>query len=404
MTMSLLIKLFNVYHTLEKIQTFMIEQTYFVTNVVFIVISAVMGICFLAFPKPMKKEMRNYRISLRALSGAYFVMASLTILLLIFRLNDNSKEALTFYNLLLSTLQALLFAFTLITLLNPRFVNRKQLFLHSLPLVVLTILYFLFLFVFGDPEIRTIEEFSENMLHPTLIVRFLFFLFYVFQLVFYTVIFLREEKKYERELEDYYADVIQLKLSWVRYAFFSALVIGTLSVISNFFPFALFDIGFTMLFSLFYLGFAIEYIKYNNIYIEIVPAINAAIEPVIENPVVAVQPRRTWTFYRNMIIIEKYYLKEGINIEEMAIWLKIGRTTLSNFINNEEKMNFNLWINTLRIEEAKRILVDKPELTILNISHLIGYSEQANFSRQFKNITGESPMVWRQRNLSDVLG
>jgi len=93
---------------------------------------------------------------------------------------------------------------------------------------------------------------------------------------------------------------------------------------------------------------------------------------------------------------EKYYLKAGVTIEEMAQHLKIGRTTLSSFINCEEEMNFNLWINSLRVEEAKALLVEYPTYNLTQIAEMIGYSESSNFSRQFKLITNESPSVWRQ--------
>jgi AraC-like DNA-binding protein len=85
----------------------------------------------------------------------------------------------------------------------------------------------------------------------------------------------------------------------------------------------------------------------------------------------------------------------------MAQYLKIGRTTLSTFINNEEGMNFNSWINLLRVEEAKSLLIDYPHYNLTQISELIGYSEPSNFSRQFKLITSESPSVWRQTYLSE---
>ncbi len=80
----------------------------------------------------------------------------------------------------------------------------------------------------------------------------------------------------------------------------------------------------------------------------------------------------------------------------MSQYLKIGRTTLSTFINNEEGMNFNMWINTLRIEESKKILIEFPDYNLAQIAEMVGYSESSNFSRQFKQVAKVSPSVWRQ--------
>jgi YesN/AraC family two-component response regulator len=87
----------------------------------------------------------------------------------------------------------------------------------------------------------------------------------------------------------------------------------------------------------------------------------------------------------------------------MAHWLGIGRTMLSQHINTNEAMNFNAWINHLRIEEAKQLMRQHPDYTFLQISELVGYSEQANFSRQFKIHAGKSPSVWRQKYVKPVL-
>ena len=105
----------------------------------------------------------------------------------------------------------------------------------------------------------------------------------------------------------------------------------------------------------------------------------------------------SWIKLKFMILDEKYYLRPEVNIEEMAQYLKIGRTTLSNLINKEEKMNFHAWINTMRIEEAQQLFIANPDHSIAQVADMIGFSEPSNFSRQFKQITNQSPTVWKQK-------
>ena len=166
-------------------------------------------------------------------------------------------------------------------------------------------------------------------------------------------------------------------------------------MVSNFFP-GRFDWMVTLTFALFYFGFAQKYIQYNKLYNVIEPAIVAAnLEP-------SHIPTRTliktdWTAYRQIIATRQYYREPGVNIEELAGKLNIGRTTLSNLINREEGVNFNTWINRLRIEDAKQLLIENPGFAISTISEIVGYTEQANFSRQFKQVAGESPLIWRKK-------
>lgn len=374
---------------------------HFITNLIFCVLAGVMGLIFLSIPIPAKESMKNYKISLKVLSGAYLVMSALTLTVLLLHLNDNSKEPFTFISIFISSTQALLFSFTLITLLNPLFVNKKYLFKLVFPIFIFTILYFASYAISGDPIITDMGSLKKNILQPSIIVRLSFLLFYLYQLISYTILFFKEEQLYKEELNNYFSEPMKLRLVWVRYTFISALIIGTLSFVSSFIASKVFDAFFTALFTVYYLFFAIEYIKYHNIYSVIEPAIVPTADTRVKIPF-SPDVNTKWEYYKNQIIVQKMYLKEGITIEDIAQKLKIGRTTLSNYINQEEKVNFNTWINTLRIEDAKKIMLENPKMNILSISQMTGYTEQANFSRQFKQIAGESPLLWRQRNLANI--
>lgn len=353
-----------------------------------------MGTSFLSLHVPKKAGLKNYRISLKVLSGAYFTLSILTIAVLAFDLSDNSREYFTFISIFISSTQALLFTFTLITLINPNFVKARNLIKHLLPYFFILPLYLISFLIFDDPKISSFQELNQNLNNPTIWIRVLFLAFILFQLVFYTVLFLREEKKYDEELHDYFSEVIKLRMNWVKFAYFSALTIGITAMLSNFFPKQI-DWMITTIFSAFYFIFAQEYIKYNKVFSIVEPAINV---PVQETQHIFIRTSRSdWEYFKQQILSNKQYLVQGITIEEIASSLKTSRTTLSNLINREEGVNFNTWINRLRIEDAKNLMIENPDFTILQISEMVGYTEQANFSRQFKQITGESPLVWRKR-------
>jgi AraC-like DNA-binding protein len=259
---------------------------------------------------------------------------------------------------------------------------------------VFLVFYIFAFFIFGDPVLSTMNSVVEHIGNPTVWIRLLFLGYYLFQLTYYTYLFLVEARKYNNELLNYFSEVYQLKLRWVYVAFFSALAVGTIALIASFLP-ASFDWMITLIFSVFYFAFAQEYIKYNKVFKTIEPAIT--VQPVEIQP--TVQPLRIkteWNSYKKEIITQRYYCETGITIEDLAQKLRIGRTTLSNFINREEGVNFNTWINKLRIEEAKLILINNPELPLVYVAEHVGFTEQSNFSRQFKLLTGESPMVWRK--------
>jgi AraC-like DNA-binding protein len=375
----------------------MASNFHFLTNALFTVVCIVMGTSFLSFPIPKKEDLHSYRISLKVLAAAYFTMGFLTSAVLAFNLADNSREYFTFISIFISSTQALLFTFTLITILNPSFAKINKVLLHLLPYIVFTLLYSISVSMFGDPKIVSIGQVWSHIGNPTLWVRLLFLGYYLFQLVSYTFLFLREVKMYNKEILDYFSEVYQLKMRWVQIAFFSALAVGTTAMISNFLPMQ-YDWIVTLFFSLFYFGFAQEYIKYNKVFSIIEPAITIETAELIQTDP---KPRikTDWLNYKQLIEANRFYCQTGINIEELAQKLQIGRTTLSNLINREEGVNFNTWINMLRIKEAKHLLKNNPELSLVTISEMVGFTEQSNFSRQFKQITGETPLVWRKNQV-----
>lgn len=351
-----------------------------------------LAIIFLTLPLPQTETLNKYRISLRFLAGGYITMAIIKILAM--ALNLSLVNIVSMDTLVTASLQATLFVVSLITLINPGFVTKSYLYKQLAPVVILTILYMIFCTIWGDLQIQSIADLIRYKFHPVMIIRELFLFYYVFQLVYLTQLFFRQVKLFGNEMANYFSECSNQCLPWVKYCFYTALSVGIGAVLSCFMLADSWLFIFTVIYTLFYLGFGIYYIQY--------PRRFVYIEPVIYPPgsvtdkVPNIKKRLVWDELKGKVIADKYYLTLGVNIEDMAQYLKIGRTTLSTFINNEEGMNFNVWINSLRVEEAKNLLTNYPEYSLTQISELVGYSEPSNFSRQFKLITNESPSVWRQ--------
>ena len=370
----------------------MINSTFLFVNTTLVVGCMVMAFIFLILPLPENKGLHKYRTSLRFLAGAYLIMALLQFLFMAFnvaKVNMISIEELT-----LASIQAPLFTFALITLINPQLISKIFLTRRLLTIFILLFFYFSFKFKWGDPIILNLVELKLLAFHPTVIIRELFALYYVYQIVYLTNLFRKQVHLYEDEIDNFFADNQSLHVSWIKYSFYACFSVGVCTFLSFFLFSSLCVLIFTVVYAIFYLVYALFYIQYPRTFIYIEQAIFTSGESTRE--LSKNSKRLVWDELRNQIIVNKYYLKSGVTIEEMAQYLKIGRTTLSNFINNEEGMNFNMWVNSLRVEEAKWILINNPTYSLIQIAEMTGYSESSNFSRQFKLITNESPSVWRQ--------
>ncbi len=90
------------------------------------------------------------------------------------------------------------------------------------------------------------------------------------------------------------------------------------------------------------------------------------------------------------------YLRKGITINDVAKEIKSNRTYLSKYINSTYHCTFKTWITTLRIEEAKRLMQNSPNLSISDIASRAGFASIESFSHIFARSEHCSPSKWRE--------
>ena len=97
---------------------------------------------------------------------------------------------------------------------------------------------------------------------------------------------------------------------------------------------------------------------------------------------------------------KKLYCNPNLSIKEVATQMGTNHNYLSQYLNNTLQVTFQLWLNALRIEEAKSILLSEP-LSVEEVGIRVGIPESYNFSRWFKNITGTTPLKYRKTGNQD---
>ena len=94
---------------------------------------------------------------------------------------------------------------------------------------------------------------------------------------------------------------------------------------------------------------------------------------------------------------DKPFVRESLTLLDVAEETKLSPRLLSEFLNKHYKVNFCTWINRLRIEEVKRLFVEQPNLSIAEISVMVGFSDPASLSKIFRKISNESPSSYKKR-------
>ena len=90
------------------------------------------------------------------------------------------------------------------------------------------------------------------------------------------------------------------------------------------------------------------------------------------------------------------YVRPGLTIKELSDILHTNRTYLSEYIKTAYNMSFRDWIIRLRIEYAKRLLVQYQALTVADVAEKSGFQSPSHFIRLFKENAGCTPVKWRK--------
>ena len=97
---------------------------------------------------------------------------------------------------------------------------------------------------------------------------------------------------------------------------------------------------------------------------------------------------------------EKPFLNNNLSLPDLSFQIDISTNHLSQIINQKLKMNFYDFINSYRINEAKKRLTD-PEfnhISVLGIGLDVGFSNKTSFNKNFKKFTGTTPSSYKISN------
>lgn len=102
----------------------------------------------------------------------------------------------------------------------------------------------------------------------------------------------------------------------------------------------------------------------------------------------------------DIIVKAKKYIddnfRENIDRNDVAAVTFVTPNYLSKLFKNNMNMNLREYINQLRIEEAKRLLLSTP-MSVSEIASYVGYYNISYFSTVFHKIVGVSPFDWRNQ-------
>jgi AraC-like DNA-binding protein len=92
----------------------------------------------------------------------------------------------------------------------------------------------------------------------------------------------------------------------------------------------------------------------------------------------------------------KSHLDAEFNLDKLSSDLHISKVKITQSLNVELKTNFYQYINSLRVEEAKRLIDKKQDANFVTIGYESGFKNKSTFYKYFKQITGVTPSDYKK--------
>lgn len=104
---------------------------------------------------------------------------------------------------------------------------------------------------------------------------------------------------------------------------------------------------------------------------------------------------------KNVDVLHKavHYMRQNclkkISVEDVAKIVYLSPTYFSKVFKNEMGCSFNTYLNQLRIEKSKPLLL-QDSIRLADIAVMVGFEDQSYFTKVFKRIIGTSPKYFRK--------
>ena len=214
------------------------------------------------------------------------------------------------------------------------------------------------------------------------------------------------------KLDNYYSDDAAVYIRWMSVFTYWAVVFGVGQGIFTFVPDRYVYLWIISAIP-FYIYLYVSYANYLLMYEHVADAINTYedkeeydIENVVENrdrdngqtisSTTRISKQQEEMLKSNIQkwIDDKEFTKGGLTIEDIARQTASNRTYVSHFVNTHYGMSFREWINYLRLQYAKEIMLKSPDKSVAEIALESGYLSTSYFSRIFKETEGLTPGRW----------
>jgi len=91
------------------------------------------------------------------------------------------------------------------------------------------------------------------------------------------------------------------------------------------------------------------------------------------------------------------YMGEKVSLQSMAQQLDISSFYFAKMFRQSTGKSPYQYLKQLRLDEAKRLLQTRVDLSITDIAHKLGFADHSHFTKQFRAYTNQTPINYRKQ-------
>lgn len=361
-------------------------------NTVYVLITAVagisigiMGICLMTVAMPRDKRLANYRISRFIFATGYLAISAACLLAMHADVSYAGRinPMIVVMTLVTAALQAFLFQHTMLTLVNPMYLTARRVLRSLIPILAAG-------FAFSASYLWG----GERLFRAAF---FIAYGLYFLQMIIYVRRFRREYGDYVVTINNYFADDDGLHLKWIVRAYYPSVLLGIVAAVAVFLPVVpfMFFIGVV---AVFYVYYAVRYIGYARVFPRMAPALES-----VPNETDGPQASRDEVAAKiGEWIAAKKFTQPGITPDSISEDLGLPRSAISLCLRRRDGRSFRRWINELRVDEAREVMIACPEMPLHEVGERAGFRNLRSFVRSFESVEGEEPRYFRERIHSHI--
>jgi AraC-like DNA-binding protein len=214
----------------------------------------------------------------------------------------------------------------------------------------------------------------------------------------------REVTIYRTKIKEILSSTYHINLDWLSFMIYSLAFLLLLSLVNGVIPLTsfkgYFDAGLVIVFVFLFFfvnAIVIKGLKHPEIFSGI--EVPEAIQKYRGSTLTAEERDAIQANLTHLMISEKIFLNPEITLEDLSQKLSVSSRKLSQFLNEICRQNYFDFINSYRIEEAKRLIVESkdPKTTVLEIMYQAGFNSKSSFNTLFKKKTGLTPSEYKKR-------